>query len=222
MRVLTLVTLVLSGCSSEPAFEEADLREIVLQPDEAPAGVRFESEGSGVADSYLRSQLAQPGEEWPPNGYEISYQHFFSMPPLDDPETVPTMRVRGVVSLAVLFDCPETASAFLQMGFPPESQLSVPGFETLGEERRGLVTETTGGLFIDEETRPRRTTIVWRRANLFLQLNVSGEYSLDEVMALAVSVDRRASETPVTVDEDTRSSRISAETSLDRTGKLDP
>jgi hypothetical protein len=200
--------VALTACNSRPptderpmaertppgAFQESDLPGILLQAEEAPSGVSFEPSGSGVADSYLESQLRQPGQEWPPEGFKTSFQHFFSMPPLSEPEseTFPVKKVRGVISLAVLFDSPERASQFLQGGFPSDWQLDVAGFETLGEERRGLVTESTGGLFIDESKRPRRTTIIWRRANLFLQMNVSGQYSLDQVIALAHLVDARA------------------------------
>jgi hypothetical protein len=187
--LIALVAIAAAGCQNDAAIEQDDLPEIVLGPDEGLPGLEYDASLSGPADEYLAREF---GTEWPPDGYESSYQRYFQGPPPSDPEAFPVKNLRGLVSVAMLFQSSEGAREYLTTTYPPVWRLDVAGFDTLGEERRGLVTETTGGLLADPAARPRRTTVIWRRGNVFLQLNVLGEFPLEDVIPLAKVVDARA------------------------------
>jgi hypothetical protein len=182
---------LLGACKNGVAVEKDQLQDIVLAPDEGLPGLEYDSSLSGPADRYLKGLF---GPDWPPNGYEGSFQRYFQGPQPEDPETFPVKRLRGLVSVALLFESSDAASEYLTANFPPSWQLSSPGFDMLGEERRGLVTEATGGSFADPEARPRRTTVIWHRGNLVMELNVLGEFPLEDVIPLAQDVDGRAAE----------------------------
>lgn len=187
--LVVLTALGVGGCRSDASIVQGHLPEILLEPNEALPGLSYDPSLSGPADVYLEGQFAA---DWPPSGYESSYQRVFQDSAPEDPETFPVEKLRGLVSVAMLFRSAEDASAHLSANFPSSWWLDVDGFDTLGEERRGLVTETTGGFLADSAARPRRTTLIWRRANVFLQLNVLGEYPLEDVITLARAVDSRA------------------------------
>jgi hypothetical protein len=199
-RAVVILGLVLAGCggetespqgqsTSEASLAATMLSRVLIQPDEELEGVRFDSSVSGpVPASALEAELAGPGEAWPLVGYIDAAQHVFRMLPPEDPQTFPAEDVRGVVNLGILFEDPSTASAFLDRSVPPEFVLQEAGpfgYGSLGEERRGLRTEATAN-------RPVRTTLIWRRGSLFLQLNVFGDYELGQIMELASAVDARA------------------------------
>jgi hypothetical protein len=192
-----LVMLAACGSQMEPPAPDATLTspdasvlpasEVLVQPEEAPEGVTFDPSVSGsVPADVLGSELAAPGEAWPPDGFVEAFQHVFRMPA----EEVPTDpdEVRGVINLMIAFEDGDAVLAFLNRSFPPSLALkeAIPfGYGSLGEERRGLRTKAT-------QDRPVRTTLIWKRGRLFLQLKVFGDYSLEEVMIMANAVDARA------------------------------
>jgi hypothetical protein len=198
--IVVLGAFVVGGCRNEgdgpgraargdSRIEQGQLPGVVLKPDEGLPGLEYDPSLSGPADPYLQRQF---GASWPPAGYETSYQSYFEGPTPDDPEQFPVKKLRGLATLAMLFEGPEAASRYLNQTFPPSWRLDAPAFDTLGEERRGLVTEATEGVLADPKARPHQTTIVWRQGNLFLQLNVLGEYPLADVIPIARVVDDRA------------------------------
>jgi len=143
---------------------------------------------SGPVDvQELGAEIAEPGEEWPPEGILGAFRHVFLMPAPEDPDTFPAEDVRGLVSMGIQFEDAETASAFLDRRFPPDAELDHPDWEMLGEERRGLRTPASAD-------RPVRTTVIWRRDFLYFQLNVFGDYPLEEAIRLALAIDGRAAE----------------------------
>lgn len=202
LRAVLVLALLLPGCGGaavppqgQPASEASPdatvLSQVLIQPGEELAGVTFDSSVSGpVPASVLEAELAGEGEAWPPVGYIAAVQHLFRMPPSEDPSTIPAQDVRGVVNLGIVFEDPSAASAFLDRSFPPEFVLQEArpfGYGSLGEERRGLRTEASAD-------RPVRTTLIWRRGGMFLQLNVFGDYELRQIMELALAVDARAAD----------------------------
>jgi hypothetical protein len=176
------------GARGETRIEQDQLPGVVLKPDEGLPGLEYDPSLSGPADSYLQRQF---GASWPPAGYESSYQSVFQGPTPENPEQFPVKKLTGLATVAILFESPESASAYLNKS-PPSWRLEDPAFEALGEERRGLVTEATEGVLADPAARPHQTTIVWRHGNLFLQMNVVGKFSLSEVLPIAKIVDDRA------------------------------
>lgn len=192
MRVAALAALGVlasAACQSDPAIEADELKEIVLRPEEGLPGVEYDPDQSGPADRFLEREF---GPAWPPDGYQSSYQRYFQGPAPEDPATFPVEDLRGLVSMAMVFESPEAASDHLDAIFPARFRLDVAGFDSLGEERRGLVTQATGTSLSDPAARPRRTTLIWRRGNAFLQLSVLGEFPLEDVIPLARAVDERA------------------------------
>ncbi len=199
-RAVVILALLVTGCAGETESPRAEstsegsldatlLSRVLMQPDEELEGVTFDSSVSGpVPTSALEAELGGQGERWPPAGYIGAAQHVFRMPPPEDPQTFPAEDVRGIVNLGIVFEDRGAASAFLDRSFPPEFVLQEAepwGYGSLGDERRGLRTEASGD-------RPVRTTLIWRRGTLFLQLNVFGDYELREIMELASAVDARA------------------------------
>lgn len=198
-RAVLMLALLLAGCggemepprgqsAGEASLDATVLSQVLMQPDEELEGVSFDASVSGpVPASALEAELAAQGEAWPPAGYIDAAQHVFRMPPPEDPQTLPAEDVRGVVNLGIVFEDPSAASAFVDRSFPPEFVLTEArpfGYGSLGEERRGLRTEASA-------QRPVRTTLMWRRGDLFLQLNVFGDYELREIMEVASAVDAR-------------------------------
>lgn len=191
--------LVLAGCGGDsgadrqvsPAATSPETQAqmaslMLLQPGEAPEGLSFEQTASGPAPAeWLESELAHPGEKWPPTGFADAFQHVFRM---DGNEQAPPDEVRGVINLLITFEDAGSARAFLERSFPPSFELEEAqsfGYRSLGDERRGLRTAATAD-------RPIRTTLMWCRDRWFLQLNVFGAYELEEIMTMANAVDDRA------------------------------
>lgn len=197
--LLVAAELLLIGCRSAPheptapatpppAADTSPLSDLLLAEDEVADDLLLDETVSGPVDpSFLEGELAVPGEPWPPEGFVEAAQHVFLLSTPLGPDAT-DQDVRGAVNLGMLFRDPGSARSFLDRSFPPEFQLEDAhpfGYERLGEERRGLRTEAS-------PDRPVRTTLMWQRGRTFLQLNVYGDYELEEIMSWALAVDGRA------------------------------
>lgn len=170
-----------------PATErgiEDRLASIVLQPGEAPAGSEYDPDASGAGT--LQDLGLVDGFTVTP-GFKAAYRSAFPDVRADPARPPPRNDVHGAISLAALFERPTDASTFLKSRFPDDQPIAGAEYTdpAIGDESLAVVTQITA-------ERPRVASITWRRGNLYLFLNVYGDYPVEQSLRLASVIDARA------------------------------
>jgi hypothetical protein len=193
---LGLLGVVLAGaCSSDVpdhVFSHPDLENIVLQPDDAPAGTEWASIVSGPSDLAHFARDADELELLQKDEFREGYLSLFvpggygepnsDLPPLP-PEAV------FVQGIAGLFESGDGAHSALGRFVDDLRTTEIPSAADvesagLGDESFGLVGTTPDGSHV--------LIFAWRRGNLVLSVSGAGDVAPELVRSLADRVDGRA------------------------------
>lgn len=203
LPMLALI-LLLPACT-EPAsseakarphrnYDEADLREIVIQPGEAPEGTELVEAASGPFSlERLWSPACCPTQhaEFEESGFRAAFANVFEQPGRSDDPVDTRPGYEMVSSSAVLFWTPEGASEAFHSWVEYHRD---PGLDRL--QGNGLGDETVA--FTGSPNAPAEVLFYyfWRKERLLLGLRVSaGRGTIDaaDVRPLVDLMDRRAS-----------------------------
>jgi hypothetical protein len=198
-----LVLLVLAGCSQPAAPEELefrsdfsadDLDQIVLQPQEAPAGTDFVEQSSGpfaLEEFWPSSCCPSQQEAFREAGFSSAYGNIFEKPghsgdPIDTRDGFEVASSQAALFLDET-GASEAMLAWIEYYAAPE--MGPAPTEGLGEESAG---------FVGNPNAPAETLILyfWRIGPLLLNLRVSGgtgSIGLEDVRPLADRINARAS-----------------------------
>jgi hypothetical protein len=187
--VLFLAILGLSGCSltgddGAPSIEAAELKKLVLQPDDLPSSFTRFDEGRQIAADLPEGARADPARFGRRDGWKARYRRA---------GTVQTTGPLVIESKADVFDSGEGAGDDFEAA-RAETDESEPEWQPIGEP--GLGDESFAATLLQgpESSGVRFYQVVWREDNAVASLNLNGfarGLALEDALELARAQEKR-------------------------------